>query len=100
MTEADIHDRDTANRGNAQQAPDGGKAEQPSAPQDKSKADDKAKEKQDQQKEKAEEETRKKRRPLVLTIGIIVVALLIVGGLYYWITTRNLESTDDAYTDG
>jgi membrane fusion protein, multidrug efflux system len=50
--------------------------------------------------QQAEEETRKKRRPLVMTIGAIVIALLIAGGLYYWITTRNLESTDDAYTDG
>jgi len=50
--------------------------------------------------EKANEETRKKRRPLIITIGVVIVALLIAGGLYYWITTRNLESTDDAYTDG
>jgi membrane fusion protein, multidrug efflux system len=25
--------------------------------------------------------------------------LLIAGGLYNWLTTRNIESTDDAYTD-
>jgi membrane fusion protein, multidrug efflux system len=25
---------------------------------------------------------------------------LAAGGFYYWFTTRNLESTDDAYTDG
>jgi membrane fusion protein, multidrug efflux system len=50
--------------------------------------------------EKAGEETRKKRRPLIVTIGVAIVGSLIVGGLYYWVTTRNLESTDDAYTDG
>jgi membrane fusion protein, multidrug efflux system len=50
--------------------------------------------------EKADEETRKKRRPLIMTIGAVIVFLLIAAGLYYWITTRNLESTDDAYTDG
>jgi membrane fusion protein, multidrug efflux system len=50
--------------------------------------------------EKAGEETRKKRRPLIVTIGVVIVGLLIVAGLYYWLTTRNLESTDDAYTDG
>jgi membrane fusion protein (multidrug efflux system) len=55
---------------------------------------------EDDAREKAGEETRKKRRPLVVTIGVIIVALLIVGGGYYWFTTRNLESTDDAYTDG
>jgi membrane fusion protein, multidrug efflux system len=112
MTETDI-DHDAADRGqvrrpadrsagngNAQQAPDGGKAEQPSAPQDKSKADDKAADNKEKEKEKAEQETRKKRRPLVITIGVVVVGLLIAGGLYYWLTTRNIESTDDAYTDG
>jgi len=26
--------------------------------------------------------------------------LLIGGGIYYWLLTRNVESTDDAYTDG
>jgi membrane fusion protein, multidrug efflux system len=50
--------------------------------------------------EKAGEETRKKRRPVIVTIGVVIVGLLIVAGLYYWLTTRNLESTDDAYTDG
>jgi membrane fusion protein (multidrug efflux system) len=54
----------------------------------------------DDAREKAGEETRTRRRPLVVTIGIVIVGLLIVGGLYYWFTTRNLESTDDAYTDG
>jgi membrane fusion protein, multidrug efflux system len=50
--------------------------------------------------ENAEQETRKKRRPLVITIGVIVVVLLVIGGIFYWLETRNLESTDDAYTDG
>jgi membrane fusion protein (multidrug efflux system) len=54
----------------------------------------------DQAAEQADQETRRKRRPMVITIGVVVVLLLITGGLYYWITTRNLESTDDAYTDG
>jgi membrane fusion protein, multidrug efflux system len=49
---------------------------------------------------KSAEAKRKARRPLVAVIGIAVVALLLVGGVYYWWTTRNLESTDDAYTDG
>ncbi len=62
---------------------------------DKAIQDDKAK-----QEEKADEEARQKRRPLVISIGVVIVLLLIAGGLYYWLTTRNLESTDDAYTDG
>ncbi|HEY0911018.1 MAG TPA: HlyD family secretion protein, partial [Bradyrhizobium sp.] len=60
-------------------------------------SNDKPKESADDQ---ADEETRKKRRPLVAIIGIVVVVLLVAGGLYYWIENRNLESTDDAYTDG
>src|ERR1700735_3079611 len=48
----------------------------------------------------AREETRKKRRPTVVIIGAVVLALLAIGGLYYWITTRGIEDTDDAYTDG
>jgi membrane fusion protein, multidrug efflux system len=49
---------------------------------------------------KSDEAKRKARRPLIAVIGITVVTLLLIGGLYYWLTTRNLESTDDAYTDG
>jgi membrane fusion protein, multidrug efflux system len=48
----------------------------------------------------AREETRKKRRPTVFLIGAVVLALLAIGGLYFWITTRDIEDTDDAYTDG
>jgi membrane fusion protein (multidrug efflux system) len=43
---------------------------------------------------------RARRRPVVLVIGIVIVGLLIVGGVYYFLSTRGLESTDDAYTDG
>ncbi len=60
---------------------------------------DKEKDK-DEARDDADEETRQKRRPRIMTIGAAIVVLLIAGGLYYWITTRNLESTDDAYTDG
>jgi membrane fusion protein (multidrug efflux system) len=52
------------------------------------------------EKDKAEEERRSKRRPLVVAVGILVVILLAAGGLFYWLSTRNLETTDDAYTDG
>ncbi|MGA8899822.1 HlyD family secretion protein [Bradyrhizobium sp.] len=48
----------------------------------------------------AREETRKKRRPTVVIIGGVVLTLLAIGGLYYWLTTRGIEETDDAFTDG
>jgi membrane fusion protein, multidrug efflux system len=50
--------------------------------------------------DKPGQDARKQRRPLVFVVGILVVAVLIAGGVYYWLATRNLESTDDAYTDG
>ncbi len=62
-----------------------------SSPAPRSKARDKG---------KSDETKRKERRPLVVTIGIAIILLLLIGGLYYWWSTRNLESTDDAYTDG
>ncbi|MDB5359015.1 MAG: multidrug export protein EmrA [Rhodospirillales bacterium] len=34
-----------------------------------------------------------------LVFGGVVLALVLGGG-YYWLSTRGLESTDDAYTDG
>ena len=54
----------------------------------------------DAEKDKAEEAARNKRRPLVIAAGILVVVLLAAGGVFYWLSTRNLETTDDAYTDG
>lgn len=48
----------------------------------------------------AREEARKKRRPTVFIIGSVVLTLLAIGGIYYWLAYRNIESTDDAYTDG
>jgi membrane fusion protein (multidrug efflux system) len=37
---------------------------------------------------------------LPLIIGGIVVAIAIIAALFYWFSTRNEQSTDDAYTDG
>src|SRR6201996_8290561 len=54
----------------------------------------------DDSKAAAREETRQKRRPTVLIIGGIVLTVLAIGGLYYWLSTRGIEDTDDAYTDG
>jgi membrane fusion protein, multidrug efflux system len=48
----------------------------------------------------AREEVRKKRRPKVFVIGAVVLTLLAIGGLYYWWVNRDIEETDDAYTDG
>ena len=39
-----------------------------------------------------------KRWPLVV-LGLVTIAA-IIGGVFYWLSTRDLESTDDAYTEG
>jgi membrane fusion protein, multidrug efflux system len=45
-------------------------------------------------------DTQAKRQPFVLYGGIAVLALLAGAGIYYWLSTRNFESTDDAFIDG
>jgi membrane fusion protein, multidrug efflux system len=52
------------------------------------------------QKERDEADARGKRRPTVMIGGILVLALLAGAGIYYWLSNRNIVSTDDAYTDG
>ncbi len=42
----------------------------------------------------------KKSSKLPRIIGLLVLVIAIGVGVYYYISTRNLESTDDAYTDG
>ena len=44
--------------------------------------------------------TRKKRRPIVLIVVILVLLLGFLGGLYYYLANKNIEDTDDAFTDG
>jgi len=68
----------------AAESPGDSKGDQP----DQAKSDD------------AEQAKRRGRRPIVWLIGIVIIAVLVAGGAYYWITTRGLESTDDAYTEG
>jgi membrane fusion protein (multidrug efflux system) len=50
--------------------------------------------------EKDEKNRPRERRGRVFLGGILIFGLLIGGGIYYWLSTRNIEWTDDAYTDG
>jgi membrane fusion protein, multidrug efflux system len=43
---------------------------------------------------------KKPKSHLPVIILIIVAVIAIIGGLIYWLMTRNQESTDDAYTEG
>jgi membrane fusion protein, multidrug efflux system len=60
---------------------------------DGDKDDKKEKDGDDGQKKKP-----KSRTPIIILIVIAVIA--IIGGLIFWLMTRNQESTDDAYTEG
>jgi len=50
--------------------------------------------------EKDEKKPPRARRGRVFLGGVLVFGLLIGGAIYYWLSTRNIEWTDDAYTDG
>jgi membrane fusion protein (multidrug efflux system) len=43
---------------------------------------------------------KKPKSKLPIIILIVVAVLALIGGLIYWLMTRNQESTDDAYTEG
>jgi membrane fusion protein (multidrug efflux system) len=49
---------------------------------------------------KPPEQTEKPRSPLIWIILAIVLIAAVVGGIVWWLSVRNLQSTDDAYTDG
>jgi membrane fusion protein (multidrug efflux system) len=48
----------------------------------------------------ADKDAAKPKRRWPLLVLALVVLLSIIAGAVYWFMTRNLESTDDAYTDG
>ena len=48
----------------------------------------------------AQANRRRKARPFVRAGVVLVLLVLIAGGFYYWWSNRDLEDTDDAYTDG
>jgi len=54
----------------------------------------------DERREEQNGEKPRRRSPWTLIIVAIVVLAILIGGVIYWFSTRDLESTDDAYTDG
>jgi membrane fusion protein, multidrug efflux system len=58
------------------------------------------KKKDGQRSNKKEDGQKKPKSKLPIIILIIVAILALIGGLIYWLMTRNQESTDDAYTEG
>ena len=54
----------------------------------------------DERRDEGDGEKPRRRSPWPLIIVAIVVLAILIGGVIYWFSTRDLESTDDAYTDG
>ena len=52
--------------------------------------------------EQADEDqaARKKRRPIVLIVVVLILVLGALSGIYYYLAHKNIEDTDDAFTDG
>jgi membrane fusion protein (multidrug efflux system) len=70
---------------NDENGPDNKGPHKGSGPKDKGGGDDK-------------DQKPKSRWPLIILA--VAVVLAIIGGVVYWLMTRNLESTDDGYTEG
>jgi membrane fusion protein, multidrug efflux system len=64
------------------------------------KSDKKEDEDEDEKDGKKDDGQKKPKSKLPIIILIIVAIIAIIGGLIYWLMTRNQESTDDAYTEG
>jgi membrane fusion protein, multidrug efflux system len=60
--------------------------------------DDRDRSKDHDKDDKDGEKKPKSRLPIIILIIVAVIA--IIGGIIYWLMTRNQESTDDAYTEG
>jgi len=84
MSEAELRERD-------ERAPEPGVAEAP--------AEDRAEPEEDKAAPEDEAPAPKKKRSL-LFVGLLIAAGAIAGGAYLYFSTLNIESTDDAYTDG
>ena len=54
----------------------------------------------DDDKDNKDDSQKKPKSKLPIIILIVVAVIALIGGLIYWLMTRNQESTDDAYTEG
>ncbi len=85
--------------------PEHDEAAEPGEPEDRKQtaSAEAGKASEDRQKREAEdrrEQSRRTARPWVRLGMVAVLAVLIGGGIWYWLATKDLETTDDAYTDG
>ena len=70
---------------------------EPSQDKDTKQDDDKRKQ---QEADRKQDQRRARARPFVRIGMVVILILLIAGGIYYWQSTKDIETTDDAYTDG
>jgi membrane fusion protein (multidrug efflux system) len=70
--------------------------------EDKDKDDEKAGDggKGDKKDKDGEDGQKKPRNRTPIIILVVIAVIAIIGGLIFWLMTRNQESTDDAYTEG
>ena len=61
---------------------------------------DQAEKRKQEEADRKQEQRRRRARPFVRAGMVVVLVGLIAGGLYYWESTKNIQSTDDAYTEG
>lgn len=54
----------------------------------------------DKKKEEKQDDDRKAAKPYVKIGLVLFLLVLVAGGIYFWLTTRGEESTDDAFTSG
>jgi membrane fusion protein (multidrug efflux system) len=86
-------DSETTERPRTQQEP-------PAEPRRDPKSPEQRQREQQEEADRKQEQRRQRARPWV-RIGMVVILVgLIAGGLWYWFSTKDLETTDDAYTDG
>ena len=98
--EADPHGRAGSDKPRAKDKTDDARKDDGDDKDGKHEKRDEGKSDADKKKEHEEEEKRRKRRPWVIAGGAVAALALIVGGVWYWLSSRGKESTDDAYTDG
>ncbi len=106
MTRSDLHPHDTPDTGDAKtrERPTDEKPTKPDDDAQHADADDESDESDegdDHENQTANDQaTRKKRRPIVLIIVVLVLLLGALGGIYYFLAYKDIEDTDDAFTDG
>ena len=98
-TQTDQREKPKADQG-GRPAGDAGQSQSQGEPKKGQGGEQSEEDKKQAQQDRKQDERRAKARPYV-RIGMVVIAvLLIAGGLYYYESTKDIQSTDDAYTDG